>query len=99
MIGIDNLESIASVDGVDAIYIGVYDLAQSLGHPGKPYHPDVTNKMDECIKLCHKHDVKIGTLVESLEQAQKFYDKGFDYLCYKADCAILSDATKGLIEW
>lgn len=39
--GIDNLETILAVDGVDYFMTGANDLAQALGHPGEPRHPDV----------------------------------------------------------
>lgn len=39
--GIDNLEAILAVDGIDYFMTGANDLAQALGHPGEPRHPDV----------------------------------------------------------
>ena len=38
---LDDLEAIAAVPGVDAVFIGPADLAASMGHPGEPSHPDV----------------------------------------------------------
>ena len=35
------IEAIAAVPGVDAVFVGPSDLAASLGHPGEPGHPDV----------------------------------------------------------
>ena len=37
----DNLDSILKVDGVDAFAWGPNDLAQSMGYPGEPEHPEV----------------------------------------------------------
>lgn len=36
-----NIEAIAAIDGVDALFVGPADLAASMGHVGKPNHPDV----------------------------------------------------------
>lgn len=36
-----NLPEILTVEGLDAISIGSFDLSQSLGHPGRSKHPDV----------------------------------------------------------
>jgi 4-hydroxy-2-oxoheptanedioate aldolase len=37
----ENLDSILAVDGIDAFAWGSNDLAQSMGFPGQPDHPDV----------------------------------------------------------
>ncbi len=39
--GMNNLEEISSVKGVDGLVIGRADLAQSMGIPGQPAHPDI----------------------------------------------------------
>ena len=39
--GLNNLEDILSVEGVDGVFIGPSDLAADMGHIGNPGHPDV----------------------------------------------------------
>src|SRR5580658_4883904 len=39
--GLDSLEAIAAVEGVDGVFIGPADLAASMGYPGNPRHPDM----------------------------------------------------------
>jgi 4-hydroxy-2-oxoheptanedioate aldolase len=38
---LDRIEEIATVDGVDGVFIGPADLAASFGFPGEPSHPEV----------------------------------------------------------
>lgn len=38
---LENIEDIASVEGIDGVFIGPADLAASLGYPGEPSHPEV----------------------------------------------------------
>lgn len=47
--GLDALEAIAMVDGVDGIFIGPGDLAASLGHIGELDHPAVVDKVKDAI--------------------------------------------------
>lgn len=47
--GLDNLDEMLTVDGVDAFWIGAGDLSQSMGHPGQADHPDVMAAMDVAI--------------------------------------------------
>ncbi len=43
---IDNLEDIIKVEGIDIVFIGPYDLSQSLGVGGQIDHPAVEEKND-----------------------------------------------------
>jgi len=47
---LENIEAIAAVDGVDGIFIGPADLAASMGHPGKPGHPEVKTAVLSAIR-------------------------------------------------
>lgn len=51
--GIDNLEPILAVDGIDYFMTGANDLAQALGHPGEPRHPDVLSVQEEIARQVH----------------------------------------------
>jgi 4-hydroxy-2-oxoheptanedioate aldolase len=44
--GLDAIDAIARVDGVDGVFIGPADLAADLGHLGNPAHPDVQAAID-----------------------------------------------------
>ena len=45
--GLENLEEISSIEGLDLIYLGLFDICQSLGLPGQLEHPEVLNKLSE----------------------------------------------------
>jgi len=45
----DNLPSILEVDGVDAVVVGLSDLAASLGYPGQNQHPEVRRAAERII--------------------------------------------------
>src|SRR5580700_10203330 len=47
--GLDNLDAIASVEGVDGVFIGPSDLSAALGHLGKPGHPEVQRAIENAI--------------------------------------------------
>ena len=52
--GINNLDEILSVPGIDVIFIGPYDLSQSLGITGDVHNALVIEKMQEAILKCKK---------------------------------------------
>lgn len=45
----ENLPGIVAVDGLDAIVIGLSDLAASLGHPGENRHPEVRRASERIV--------------------------------------------------
>ena len=45
-----NAEAIAAVPGIDLLFIGPSDFAQSMGHPGNPGHPEVQKEIQDFIK-------------------------------------------------
>lgn len=48
-----NLDAILSVPGIDLDSIGPNDFAQSLGHPGRPDHPEVAQAIQEITRCTH----------------------------------------------
>ena len=74
--GIKNLDEILSVPGIDVIFIGPYDLSQSLGVPGEVNHPLVIEKMQEVVLKCKKKNVAVGTLVDDIKTAKSWVSLG-----------------------
>ena len=56
------LEEIATVDGVDAVFIGPADLSGSMGHPGNQAHPDVVAAIEDAFVRLKKIGVPSGIL-------------------------------------
>ena len=52
---IDNVDSIAAVDGVDVILIGTNDLCMEMGIPGDYSNPKVKDAYTKVIETCKKY--------------------------------------------
>ena len=46
----EKLPEIVTVEGLDAVVIGLSDLAQSLGHPGENEHPEVRRVVERILE-------------------------------------------------
>ncbi len=90
--GLDNLDSILNVDGVDIIFIGPYDLSQSMGITGHIHHPEVLNAMKEVVKKAKDKKKIVGTFLETPEDLKMWREMGVLYLSYKVDVGIFYDA-------
>ncbi|MCD7796373.1 MAG: aldolase/citrate lyase family protein, partial [Clostridiales bacterium] len=82
---IKNLDSILDVDGVDILFIGPYDLSQSLGIPGQVNNPKVVDAMKGIIDKAKEKNKIIGTFVDTPEDFKMWRDIGLQYLGYSVD--------------
>jgi 4-hydroxy-2-oxoheptanedioate aldolase len=83
-----NLDRILTVRDVDIIFIGPYDLSQSLGVAGQVNHPVVVEKMKAIVDTCIQHNIVVGTFVDTIKDAKRWGDLGVKYLSYSVDVGI-----------
>ncbi len=95
--GINNLDGILSVSGIDVIFIGPYDLSQSLGIPGQVNNSLVVEKMKEVILKCKENKVAVGTFADDIETAKFWISLGVQYMSFSVDVGILYNASKNII--
>lgn len=95
--GLASLDAIAAVPGVDAIYIGIYDLSQSAGRPGEIDHPDVVAAAEGAVARIAKQGIAAGCLAQTPEQLQRYRELGVRFLVYQADCSLLFEACQSAV--
>lgn len=96
--GLDVLEDIASVDGVDGIFIGPGDLAASLGHIGALDHPLVTTAVTEAIKRIVAAGKPAGLLTGDQKFAEQCVEIGSSFTAVGVDAGLLARAADALVE-
>ena len=94
---LNNLESILEAEGIDIIFIGPYDLAQSLGVTGQIDHPNVESSMQEIVEKCTQKGIVVGTFVDTLENARKWKKLGVKYLSYSVDVGLFYDQCSSIV--
>ncbi|MCP3995470.1 MAG: 2,4-dihydroxyhept-2-ene-1,7-dioic acid aldolase [bacterium] len=85
--GVDNLDEILAVEGVDGFFIGPYDLSASLGHPGSFDHPDVVAAMERVANVVKRPGVLAGVHVVEPDPSrlQEMIDAGYGFIAYASD--------------
>jgi 2-dehydro-3-deoxyglucarate aldolase len=86
---VERLEAIASVAGVDALFIGPADLSASMGHVGEATHPAVMDTMARAVQRCKALSMPIGTLGGSPEMVAQYRAIGFDYVAVSSDIGFM----------
>jgi 2-dehydro-3-deoxyglucarate aldolase/4-hydroxy-2-oxoheptanedioate aldolase len=92
--GVDNVDQIAAVDGIDVLWIGHFDLTNSLGIPAQFDHPDYLRSVDRVLQACHRHGKAPGFMVSSAEEGRAKLGQGFRCLAYWGDVWIYTDALR-----
>jgi 2-keto-3-deoxy-L-rhamnonate aldolase RhmA len=93
----DQLEAIAAVEGVDAIFLGPADLSGAMGHVGNLTHPEVMAVMSQAVTRCHAVGKPVGTVGGTVEVVQQYRAAGFDYVAIASDLGLLMRAAQGAV--
>ena len=99
--GVENLEEILAIQGIknkmDVIYIGVYDLSQSLGIPGQIDHPKVRKCLADCIKKIRSRGISAGGYVaKNKKDIAWMSDMGMQFITVLPDSAVIFQAFKSI---
>ncbi|MDF1514475.1 MAG: aldolase/citrate lyase family protein [Anaerolineae bacterium] len=94
--GVENIDDILAVDGVDAVFIGPYDLSGSYGIPGQTQEPVVRDACRRVIEACEKAGKSVGLLlVRPTESAVKqVVDDGYNLLCLGLDTVFIDEGAR-----
>ena len=95
---IQNIDEILSVEGIDIIFIGPFDLSQALGVLGEPGHPKVLEAIDMVTEKTRKAGKAVGIIASDAVQAQSWFDKGIQYVCLSSDFALVATLGKRFIK-
>lgn len=90
--GVENAQAIAALDQVDALWVGQLDLSISLGFPDQLEHPRFLEAIEHIAVAGKQHGKKLAILASTVEQGRRFYDLGYDMICFGEDSLIYRDA-------
>lgn len=83
------IEAIAAVPGIDALFVDPAELATSLGLPGQPLHAQVLTQTADAVRRARQLDVPIGTLALTQQAATRYRAMAFDYLAVASDLGLV----------
>jgi 2-dehydro-3-deoxyglucarate aldolase/4-hydroxy-2-oxoheptanedioate aldolase len=90
--GLRNVNEIAAVDGIDCLWIGHFDLTNSLGIPGQFDHPKFKEAVEQVLAACRKHNKAPGFMAGDIPTGQRLLDQGFRIVSYNGDLWIYQSA-------
>jgi 2-keto-3-deoxy-L-rhamnonate aldolase RhmA len=96
--GVRNVEEIAGVSGIDVLWIGHFDLSNSLGIPGQFTHPQFLQSVAKVVEACRRHGKAPGFMVSDVAGGKAMIEQGFRMLAYGGDLWLYQAALKAGIE-
>lgn len=94
---VEEIDAIAAVPGIDALFIGPADLSAAMGHIGELTHPRVLAMMSRAVQRCKAAGTPIGTLGAGTDAVARYRAIGFDYIAVSSDIGFMMRAAKEAI--
>lgn len=90
--GLEQVDEIAAIDGVDMLFVGPYDLSANLGHLGAPDHPAVDTAIERIERAARRHGKLLGIIPTPKRGVAELFARGFHMVLGSADIMLLRDA-------
>ena len=93
-------DAILATPGIDAAFIGPYDLSASMGLAGQLDHPEVQAAQQTILQACKRHGVAPGihvVQVEGQEIAQRIA-AGFRFIACSLDTLMLRESCRRILD-
>jgi 4-hydroxy-2-oxoheptanedioate aldolase len=92
--GVENIDEIVSVPGIDLILEGAIDLSQSYGVPGHVQHATVQAAIERVFTACVRHDIPFCAIPRVHDQFQYWSRRGVRAFLLGDDRAVSFRALK-----
>jgi 4-hydroxy-2-oxoheptanedioate aldolase len=85
--GIDNIDEILSVKGIDVVRIGAFDISMELGFGGE-YTSVVKEQVEKIISSCREKGIPTGAGAYDVDSAKKAIEKGHRMIVFDDETSI-----------
>lgn len=97
--GVEHIPEIAAVDGIDAIFLGPFDLSASLGKMGQFDDMEVQRLMESAeTAVLQSEDCLLAGFRQPGRDTKAMFDAGYNLVCGSADVGLLRDAARRDLE-
>jgi len=95
---LQEIEAIATVPGVDGVFIGPSDLSASLGHINDAEHEDVQSAIKTAIEKLKGVGTPAGILAFNPDHAKRYIEWGFQFVAVGSDISLLVKSSDALVQ-
>lgn len=87
---VEEVDAIASIDGVDLLFVGPSDLSQAMGVVGDFTHPSCLEAIDRVAAACSQHGKHWGAVTPNPDYAALLIEKGCTLVSAVNDVKLVS---------
>ncbi len=95
--GIAGIDEIVQLGGIDVLFVGPYDMSQSLGIPGEITNRLVWDAGSRIIAAAKTRGVAVGVYASTAENARRWIELGARYVCWTVDTVVLLEAMRAAL--
>jgi len=95
--GVEVVEQIAAVPGIDVLWVGQFDLTLSMGIPGEFERPEFVTALERVVAAAEANGKWCGAMAQSVEDARQWIARGFRMIAYSGDLWIYGTALKSIM--
>jgi 2-keto-3-deoxy-L-rhamnonate aldolase RhmA len=96
--GLDNVEAIAAVDGIDVLWVGHFDLSNFMGIPGQFADPRFDAAMRRVVEVSRRHGKAAGFMATDRAWVERALQMGYTMVAAGTDTGLLQQAFTDLVE-
>lgn len=94
--GLENLDDMLAIAGLDLVYLGIYDISQVLGFPGQVDHPAVLEAVASAVRRIDAAGKVAGAVARDADHLRWLLETGFRYISYLCDTALISQRARAV---
>jgi 2-keto-3-deoxy-L-rhamnonate aldolase RhmA len=95
--GLEAVEEIAAVEGIDCLWLGHFDLSNFLGIPGQFDNPRFVNAVKRIVAAGRKHKKALGYMAADANLAKRYRGYGFNMIATGTDHGILMAGVRDIL--
>jgi 2-keto-3-deoxy-L-rhamnonate aldolase RhmA len=95
---ISSVDQIAAVPGIDALFVGPYDLSNSMGLVGQVSHPEVVAAIDKVRAVCARTSLAMGIYCSNADQARNEIKAGARMVAVGTDIMHMANSARSTLE-
>ena len=96
--GLENVKEIASIDGVDCLWVGHFDLTNFLGIPGDFSSTIYIDAINEIVFAANTYKKSLGIMVNNKQELETYSKLGFNMIAIGTEMNILSKSISQILE-
>lgn len=91
--GVQNIDEILKVEGIDVVFIGPYDLSATVGRMGDLKHPQVAGMIETVEKKAKAAKIPLGTVPHTGVPWMEMFKRGYQFVNSSSDVAKLRESS------